>query len=176
MVKPLVLLPVVVFAGLLLAFNKGMWSGDDSLPSPLIGRIAPAVVVTEMVPLTMPSDADIMAPGVKLVNFWASWCAPCRAEHPMLTTLADEGIPIYGINFKDEPQNAEKFLNEMGDPYRKIGADTGRMAVDWGVVAVPETFVIDGKGVVLYRAWGPITEDVLVREIRPALAKAAAAK
>ena len=87
----------------------------------------------------------------------------------MLEQLASEGVPIYGINFKDQTQNAEKFLAEMGNPYAKLGADVGRMAINWGVVAVPETFVIDGNGVVLYRAWGPITEDVLNKTIRPLL-------
>ena len=167
--KPLVLLPVVAFAGLALAFFMGMRNTDDALPSTLIGRAAPAVVVTEMPPSPMPNDADLKAPGVKLVNYWASWCAPCRAEHPMLEQLASEGVPIYGINFKDQTQNAEKFLAEMGNPYAKLGADAGRMAINWGVVAVPETFVIDGNGVVLYRAWGPITEDVLNKTIRPLL-------
>lgn len=168
MVKPLVLLPPLAFAGLAALFWFGM-GRDDSLPSTLVGREAPAVVVTPLG--EAPFDPAVLRePGVKLVNFWASWCAPCRAEHPVLQQLAAEGIPIYGINYKDDPKKALAFLAELGNPFRSIGADaSGRMALDWGVYGVPETYVIDGEGRVRLRFAGPITAAELQRTIRPAL-------
>jgi cytochrome c biogenesis protein CcmG/thiol:disulfide interchange protein DsbE len=112
---------------------------------------------------------------VKLVNFWASWCAPCRVEHPKLEELAAEGLPIYGVNYKDEPDKALAFLAELGDPYAGIGADAGgRMGLDWGLYGVPETFVIDGDGTVVLRFAGPITQSVLDTTIRPAIEAAQA--
>jgi cytochrome c biogenesis protein CcmG/thiol:disulfide interchange protein DsbE len=172
MVKPLMLLPPLAFAGLAAAFWLGMQNGDPALPSTMEGRAAPAVEVTALGNLPTPTQDDLKAPGVKLVNFFASWCQPCRVEHPMLEKLAGEGVVIHGINYKDKPDDAQKLLTELGNPYAKIGADQGRMAVDWGVYGVPETYVIDGKGVVVLRWAGPITEDVLQNTIRPAMAQA----
>jgi cytochrome c biogenesis protein CcmG/thiol:disulfide interchange protein DsbE len=170
-VSPLVALPPLVFAGLAALFYFGMQREDpDALPSTMEGRPAPAV---ELVPLgdkPMFDRADLDTGAVKLVNFWASWCAPCRVEHPHLQTLADEGIPIYGVNYKDDPQKALGFLRELGDPYAAIGADaTGRLGLDWGLYGVPETFVIDGDGVVVLRFAGPVTETILENRIRPAI-------
>lgn len=119
------------------------------------------------------SDETLREPGVKLVNYWASWCAPCRVEHPLLQVLADEGVPIYGINYKDDPAKALAFLQELGDPYTGLGADErGRTALDWGLYGVPETYVIDGQGRVVLRFAGPITRSVLENRIRPAIAAA----
>ena len=174
MVKPLMVLPPVIFAGLALAFWMGMQNGDPALPSTMEGRQAPEVSVTPLGSGTPLTQADLTGPGVKLVNFWASWCAPCRVEHPMLTKLASEGVVINGVNYKDKPENALGFLAELGNPYARIGADAGRMALNWGVYGVPETFVIDGNGKVVLRWAGPITEAVLERTIRPAMARAAA--
>ena len=174
MVKPLVLLPVVAFAGLALAFFVSMRNGDQALPSTMEGRQAPAVEVTPLGDGPMVTQADLTAPGVKLVNFWAVWCQPCRVEHPVLEQLAAEGIPIFGVHHKDRPTGAEAFLKELGNPYAKVSLDAGQMGIDWGVYGVPETFVIDGKGIVVLRWAGPITEDVLQQTIRPALARAAA--
>ena len=121
------------------------------------------------------SDATLRDGQVKLVNYWASWCAPCRAEHPNLEKLAQEGIPVYGINYKDKLANADAFLSELGDPYAAIGRDeNGRMGLDWGVYGVPETYVIDGDGTIILRFAGPITQRVIESTIRPALEKAAA--
>ena len=172
-IKPLMLLPPVAFAGLALAFWIGMQNGDQALPSTMAGRQAPAITVTALGDQPLPVDADLRAPGVKLVNFWASWCQPCRAEHPLLKQLQSEGVVILGINYKDKPGDALGFLAEMGNPFAKIGADSGRMALDWGVYGVPETYVIDAKGVVVLRLVGPITAQELERQVRPALAKAA---
>jgi cytochrome c biogenesis protein CcmG/thiol:disulfide interchange protein DsbE len=115
-------------------------------------------------------DADLRGDGVKLVNYWASWCAPCRVEHPNLTRLAAEGVTIHGVNYKDKPANALGFLSELGNPYTAMGADeSGRMALEWGVYGVPETYVIDGQGKIVLRFAGPITERVLENTIRPAI-------
>ena len=173
MAKVLMFLPPALFAGLAALFVVGMNREDpDQLPSALAGKQAPAVQVTEMGSGPAFTDADLRSPGVKLVNFWASWCAPCRAEHPMLAALADEGITIYGVNYKDRVEDAQKFLGDLGNPFSAIGADAGRMALDWGVYGVPETYVIDGEGRIILRFAGPITAAELERSIRPAIAKA----
>lgn len=172
MVKPLVLIPPLLFAGLALAFWVGMNNGDQALPSTMEGRQAPQVDVTPLGTHPMLTQDDLKQPEVKLVNFFASWCQPCRVEHPMLDQLATEGVTIHGINYKDKPADAEKLLADLGNPYAKIGADKGGMALNWGVYGVPETYVIDGNGVVVLRWAGPITADVLEKTIRPAIAKA----
>ena len=184
--RPLILLPPLAFAALAVAFWVGMQKGDQPLPSMTVGQPAPPIRVaplrTGKTPITTadfvatlpPSDADLRKPGVKLLNFWASWCEPCRAEHPMLEKLQAEGVVIYGINYKDKPEDALKFLADMGSPYARLGADAGPMALDWGVYGVPETYVIDGKGQVILRLAGPITADNLESMVRPAMAKATA--
>ena len=175
MVKPLMLAPPLIFAGLALLFFLGMQRSDpDQLPSAMEGRAAPAVQVTALGTGPELTDAMLREPGVKLVNFWASWCAPCRAEHPVLKDLSAEGLTILGVNFKDKPEAALGFLDELGNPYAAIGADaSGRMGLDWGLYGVPETFVIDAEGKVILRHAGPITASILEERIRPALAEAA---
>lgn len=143
----------------------------DALPSALIGRAAPA---TELPPLAEgqpPFDAAALtAPGPKVVNIWASWCVPCRVEHPFLMTIADLGVPVLGINYRDDPANARAFLAELGDPFAVVGADrTGRAGVEWGVYGVPETFVLDGDGRIVYKHVGPIQSIDMERRILPAL-------
>ena len=107
---------------------------------------------------------------VKLVNFWASWCGPCRVEHPSLDALSKEGLAIYGVNYKDKPEAAMKFLAELGDPYTAIGADeAGRMALEWGVYGVPETYLINGDGQIVTRIAGPLLERNVADTLRPAI-------
>ncbi len=170
----LILLPPVLFLGLAVLFWAGMQRDDpDALPSALAGQPAPALVLEPLGDLPNFGSDELKAPGVKLVNFWASWCAPCRAEHPLLTEIADSGVPVYGVNYKDPPANALAFLAELGNPFAGIGADaTGRMGLDWGLYGVPETFVIDGQGRVVLRFAGPITRQELERRIAPAIAAA----
>lgn len=169
--SPLLAAPPAFFAGLALMFYMGMQREDpDALPSARIGEPAPAVTLTAF-DGAPPFTTDVLSePGVKLVNYWASWCAPCRAEHPNLMALADEGIPIFGINYKDDPDNARAFLRELGDPYTALGTDaSGRVALDWGLYGVPETYVIDGEGRIVLRFAGPITQRSLETRIRPAI-------
>lgn len=169
--SPLMVLPPLLFAGLAALFYFGMLREDpEALPSTRAGEPAPPVALTQLGTSAPFADDALRAPGVKLVNYWASWCAPCRVEHPNLMALAAEGIPIYGINYKDDPAKALAFLQELGDPYTALGADaSGRVAIDWGVYGVPETYVIDGKGNVVLRFAGPVTRRALQERIRPAL-------
>jgi len=171
----LAIVPPVVFAALAGLFFAGMQREDpDALPTTFAGKAAPAIEATPFNEFEGFDRSVLEEPGVKLVNFWASWCGPCRVEHPNLEALADEGIPIYGVNFKDRPDNASAFLAELGNPYAGVGADgEGRIARDWGVYGVPETYVIDGQGRVIERLAGPITQRTLEGQIRPAIAEAA---
>ena len=174
----LALLPPLIFVALAGLFLGGMFRDDpDALPSTLVGQPAPPVALTQ-VGATPPFDAGVLrGNGVSLVNFWASWCAPCRVEHAQLMQLKDEGVAIYGVNYKDDADKALAFLDELGDPFAGIGADTdGRMALDWGVYGVPETFVIDTNGTVLLRFAGPVTPVILEKRIRPVLDAALAAQ
>jgi len=173
----MLVLPPVVFLALAAVFVMGMAREDpEALPSALAGKGAPVLALSPLGGRPVPDDAVLRAPGVKLVNFWASWCAPCRAEHPILTELAAQGIPIHGINYKDQPAQAESFLAELGNPFATVGADTtGRNGIDWGLYGVPETFVIDGQGRIVLRYPGPVTRQELERKIMPAIAAARAA-
>lgn len=169
--RPLMLVPLLVFGAFAALALVGLSrENPNELPTALAGRPAPAVQVTPLGDGPVLRDADLRGEGVKLVNYWASWCAPCRVEHPNLTRLAAEGVTIHGVNYKDKPANALGFLAELGNPYTAMGADeSGRMALDWGVYGVPETYVIDGEGKIVLRFAGPITERVLENTIRPAI-------
>ncbi len=170
-VQPLMVLPPLIFLGLAVLFFVGMQRDDpDGLPSAILNGPAPSVDLTALGTEPNFTDVDLRDGEVKLVNYWASWCGPCRAEHPNLEVLAREGVTIYGINYKDDPANALGFLEELGNPYARIGADeSGRTALNWGLYGVPETYVIDGAGNVVLRFAGPITERVLDSTIRPAI-------
>jgi len=167
------LVPVVAI-GVILMFTFGLGRNDpNGLPSTLQGQLAPALVTTPLADLPLIQDKDLRVSGVKLVNYWASWCQPCRVEHPSLMKLMEMGVPIYGVNYKDESPKALKFLDDLGNPYTAVGQDlAGRQAINWGVYGVPETFVIDGKGKILLRFPGPITGKVLRETILPLIAKA----
>lgn len=175
-ISPLMIAPPLIFAAFAVAALVKLQGGsDDTLPSAREGQPAPPVVLAEFPGKQGFDDATLRDGQIKLVNYWASWCAPCRAEHPNLEKLAQEGISIYGVNYKDKLVNADAFLAELGDPYTAIGRDeTGRMGLDWGVYGVPETYVIDGDGTIILRFAGPITQRVIENTIRPALEKAAA--
>lgn len=174
-ISPLMIAPPLIFGAFAVLAGIGMFRDDpDALPSAREGQPAPPVVLTTFSGKPGFDDATLRDGQVKLVNYWASWCAPCRVEHPNLQALSDEGIPVYGINYKDQLTHAQAFLTELGDPYAGIGRDEqGRMGLDWGVYGVPETYVIDGEGTIILRFAGPITQRVIDSTIRPALAKAA---
>ena len=170
-VSPLMIAPPLVFGAFVALAAVGMFRDDpEALPSARAGQAAPPVVLTQLGGKPLFDDADLRDGSVKLVNYWASWCAPCRVEHPNLEALSKEGLAIYGIDYQDEPANAVGFLDELGDPYAGLGADSeGRTALDWGVYGVPETYVIDGNGNIVARIAGPLTERVIRNTLRPAL-------
>jgi len=173
-------LPVAIFAVLVVVFAVYLYqvgSGGkviSEIPSALIDQPAPAL---DLPPIAGRNDglaSDRLAGKVSLVNVFASWCPPCHAEHPILMGLARDGVAIFGINYKDRPEDARRFLAELGNPYRAIGADTsGRAAIDWGVYGYPETFVIDKAGRIRYKHIGPITAHDLEAKILPALERLA---
>ena len=166
------LLPAALFAVLAVAFYRGLGIDTMLLPSPLIDKPAPEFALP---PLTagQPGFASAdLAGHVSLVNTFASWCTPCRQEHPVLNALAQtKRVPIYGINYKDKPDAALSWMGEFGDPYTKIGADDGRVGIAWGVYGVPETFVVDRSGRIRYKHVGPLTEADVNRTILPLIAK-----
>jgi len=168
-ISPMMIAPPAIFAGLAVMFFFGL-NRDDQLPSARQGEPAPAVNIVPLGNAPVFDDASLRDGKVKLVNFWASWCAPCRVEHPNLEAITEQGITLYGVNYKDKPENALGFLREEGNPYAAIGADArGKMALDWGVYGVPETYIIDGDGVIVMRFAGPITSGVLAKTILPAI-------
>jgi len=173
--SPLFILPPVIFAGLAAIFILGLGRDDPrKLPSMLEGNPAPKITLTQLGDLPLLSDDIIRKGPVKLVNFWASWCVSCRAEHPTLLKMSKMGIPIYGIDYKDKPEDGLKYLADNGNPFLAVGGDSGRLAIDFGVYGVPETFVIDTAGKVILRFPGPISERSLKSTILPAIAKAQA--
>jgi cytochrome c biogenesis protein CcmG/thiol:disulfide interchange protein DsbE len=165
-------LPVLAFIGLAITFIAGLNYDPHLVPSPLIGRRVPSF---DLPPVGGHkrglSSADLKG-RVSLVNVFASWCVSCRDEHPLLLALKQKGIvPIEGIDYKDAPADAARWLAAMGDPYSRIGADvTGRVAIDWGVYGVPETFVVGPDGHIAYKQVGPVTVQVLERKILPLVA------
>ena len=170
-IKPLMILPPAIFVGLAVMFYVGMQrTNPDELPSAFIGQDAPPVS-TEVLPGIPGLTAEALASGdIRLVNFWASWCPPCRAEHPRLMKMAAEGIQIAGVNMKDDPDAALGFLAQDGNPYSGVAFDPrGRTSIDWGVTAPPETFVIGKDGKVLFRFIGPLVGTDYERRFVPAL-------
>jgi len=176
----LVLLPLVVFAALAALFLFQLTLGGDpqKIPSALINKPAPD--------FSLPPVEGLMADGsqvpgfsradldgnISVVNVFASWCVPCRQEHPLLEELAKvDGLQMIGINYKDKPENARRFLGTLGNPYDRIGADAaGRAAIDWGVYGVPETFIVDAAGMIRYKFIGPLSpqsyRDVFLPELQ----------
>lgn len=176
----LIFLPVLFFAALAGLLALGLYSGDPTeVPSALIGKPVPEFSLPP-IPARDPeaqvglSSGDLAQGTVSLVNVWASWCAPCRVEHPLLMALSGEaGIPIHGINYKDTPEKAAGFLAQLGDPYTRVGQDgDGRTAIEWGVYGVPETFVVDGAGRILAKHVGALDEAALKKILGPAIAAA----
>ncbi|MBO6539931.1 MAG: DsbE family thiol:disulfide interchange protein [Rhizobiaceae bacterium] len=171
------LLPLVVFAVLAGIFLLQLLSGRDNstIPSALIGQAAPQTVLPPLEGSGLPGlDPASFAGKVTLVNIWASWCAPCREEHPMLMELSGDGrFDIVGLNYKDKAENALRFIGNLGNPYAAIGTDeAGRAAIQWGVYGVPETFVVGPDGTIRYKHVGPITPKALESGLMPAIEEA----
>jgi cytochrome c biogenesis protein CcmG/thiol:disulfide interchange protein DsbE len=180
----MLLLPLAVFLALAALFLYRLGAGDPSrIPSALIGRPAPDTNLPAVPGLNardgkpMPgiSVADFKG-AVTLVNVWASWCVPCHDEAPLLEALsADKRIRIVGINYKDQPDNARRFLGRYGNPFVAAGADgNGRASMEWGVYGVPETFIVGRDGTIAFKLVGPITAGNLERVVKPEIEKALA--
>ncbi len=165
-------LPALAFVIIAAALGWGLTRNSQVLPSALLDKPAPEF---SLPPIPGRDDhgfsrADLGGEPM-VVNVWASWCVPCRAEHPLITRLAEEeGFKVHGINYKDRPEDALAWLQELGDPYTYIGSDQdGRAGIEWGVYGVPETFVIDSRGVIVFKQVGQLTPRVLEEKILPLL-------
>ena len=175
----IILAPIFIFAALAGLFYFALQKGDPSkIPSALIGKPVPAFSLIPVEGLIeggtqMPAftPADLASGTPTVVNFWASWCLPCVDEHPMLIELKKRtSVRILGVNYKDQAANARRFLARYGNPFGAVGADpAGKAAIEWGVYGMPETFVVDGRGTIVYKHVGPIGPDALERKIIPAV-------
>lgn len=166
------ILPVLLFGFIAAAFLWGLQPDRNPrfIPTAMLEKSIPTFDLAPVEGLDRPgfSDADLRDGKVTVVNFFASWCLPCRIEHPLLTALTEEtGVPLFGINHRDEAADALDWLEKLGNPYAKVGADPGRAVVDWGVYGLPETFVVDGGGRIRYHFRGPLSAKVIEQEIKP---------
>jgi cytochrome c biogenesis protein CcmG, thiol:disulfide interchange protein DsbE len=178
----LALLPLLLFGGFALVAGKMLYDQDvngldvSAIPSALIGTRAPTLSLLPLEGSNLPALTDAAIKGkLTLVNVFASWCIPCRQEHPLLQELAkDDRITVVGINYKDKPDNALRFLGELGNPFAAIGIDpSGKAAIDWGVYGIPESYLVGADGTILYKKVGPFDARSVERDLRPAIAAAA---
>ncbi|MFM1814560.1 MAG: hypothetical protein RLZ98_1255 [Pseudomonadota bacterium] len=183
--KPvLALLPVAIFAAVAILFWIALQKGDPNrLPSTFLGRPAPDVSLPAMEgllaggrPVPGFTTADLRTGRPTVVNFFASWCVPCVQEHPLLMALAERHeARVFGVNYKDPAPGGRRFIGRYGNPYAAVGIDSnGRAAIEWGVYGMPETFVVDGNGIVVFKHVGPLTPKILEQQLLPALRKSAA--
>lgn len=171
----LAVLPLLLLVGLVAVFALSMGRDPSLVRSVLINKPAPSFVLPPVAGAGVDGfDTASLKGEVTVVNVFASWCIPCRQEHPMLERLkAETGVRIFGINQKDAPENAVAFLTELGNPYQRIGADSdNRVSIDWGVYGVPETFVVNAEGVITFKHVGPISPESLEKEVIPAIERA----
>ncbi len=170
---PVFLAPLLLFAGVVVFLAIGLTLDPREVPSPLIGKPVPDFALPPVEGRALGPASRDLTREVSLVNVFASWCVACKEEHPVFLQLQREGfVPVHGLNHKDRPEDAARWLDTLGDPYTRTGADLdGRVAIDWGVYGVPETFVVDRDGRIAYKFIGPITSDVLEQKLRPLIAK-----
>ena len=163
------LIPLGVFAVMVLFLGIGLTLNPREVPSPLIGKPAPAFQLSRVADAGQTLSPEDFKGQVALVNVWASWCVSCRQEHPVLLQLARQNVvPIYGLNYKDQREAAQGWLNQHGNPYVASAFDAdGRVGINWGVYGVPETFVIDKAGLIRHKHTGPVTPESLDRELLP---------
>jgi cytochrome c biogenesis protein CcmG/thiol:disulfide interchange protein DsbE len=171
------LLPLAIFLGLAVFLYVGLSRDPRDVPSPLIGKTAPEFTLPTLADETKQLSRRDFAGKAWVLNVWASWCAPCRDEHPLLVEWAKRSrVPIVGLHYKDDRQAGQRWLKQLGDPYAVTLHDReGRVAIDWGVYGVPETFVIDAQGLIRFKHKGPLTPDVIRNRIEPLLAQAGGA-
>ena len=164
------LVPVAAFVGLAIFLGLGLTRDPKVIPSQLIDKPLPAFALPGV-----EAGGGFATAGLKgplLLNVWASWCTPCQQEHPMLTRIAGEGVPVYGLAWKDKPADSRAWLARFGNPFKAVGADVdGRAGIDLGLTGVPETFVIDARGRVRMKQTGPITPEDWEQKIKPLLAR-----
>jgi cytochrome c biogenesis protein CcmG/thiol:disulfide interchange protein DsbE len=162
-------LPLALFVGLVVFLAIGLRRDPHEVPSPLINKPAPAFQLPQLHEPTKTFSAQEMRGKVWLLNVWASWCVSCREEHPVLLDLARSGaVPLYGLNYKDQRTDALAWLSELGDPYLLSAADLdGRVGIDYGVYGAPETYLIDREGIIRFKFIGPLTPDVIQKQILP---------
>jgi cytochrome c biogenesis protein CcmG/thiol:disulfide interchange protein DsbE len=173
----LAILPLLALIGLLALFAVNINRDPSLVQSVLIDKPAPQFSLPAVAGLPVPGfDSKKLQGQVSVVNVFASWCVPCRDEHPVLEALKQQtGVLLLGINQKDVPDNAAAFLAQLGNPYDAVGADAdGRASIDWGVYGVPETFIVDAKGVIRFKHTGPLSPEDIAKEIVPAIEKAKA--
>jgi cytochrome c biogenesis protein CcmG/thiol:disulfide interchange protein DsbE len=173
------LIPAALFLLIAGFFVVAVFQGDPSrVPSPLVGREVPQFSLPAIEGVDRPgiSTSDFAQGEPVIVNVWASWCVPCRDEHAVLSDLRQmSGVPIYGLNYKDTKDGARQFLAELGNPFTRVGWDEkGRVGIDWGVYGVPETYIVDGRGLIIYKYVGPLTPQIVAEEVLPALQAASA--
>ena len=169
--KPIFAIPLLLFAMIVLSLMVGLSLRPSEIPSALVGSAIPEFSLPPLEPTERGlSSASLKDGRMKLVNVFASWCGPCRIEHPLLMELQRQGVTIHGLNYKDIEEDARRFLAELQSPYVIVGKDRdGRVGIDWGVSGVPETFVIDGEGRILYQHIGPLSREAIEQEIAPLL-------
>ncbi len=170
------LVPFAAFVLLVVLFALGLNPKRDihALPSPLIGKQAPQFALTDVLDPSRSVSNAALKGQVYVLNVWGTWCAECRAEHDELLTIAGRNVvPLIGLDYMDRREKAQQWLEQLGNPYRAVGFDTdGRAAIDWGVYGAPETFLVDGRGRVLFKFISPMTEEVWEREFMPRIAAA----
>jgi len=167
------LVPFFVFAGLVVLFVFGLYNDPKLVPSPFIDKPLPVFALPALTDPEVKLSSDIMKGEVALLNVWATWCIPCRQEHPLLVDLAaSTDVKIYGLNYKDVRADAIVWLEKLGDPYQQVFVDEqGNTGIDLGVYGVPETFVLDAEGIVRYKHIGPLTADSMRDVIRPIISE-----